>query len=156
MRDIYFNPRAHRVRIAQAAIWGFGAVIVWLGLFDPSPNVGSAAELVFVRVMGAAAIATMIAFEFYLRAYVLRIVRKGDALEITTLATLHHRIVRFDPTEAELDDTRHEISVGPAPRVNAFWTPLRLPGANFTFIIDETPPARLDHAALRSALRARA
>lgn len=156
MREIYVNPRAHRVRIAQAAIWLGGAVIAWLGLFDQSGHVGSEAELIFVRVMGVAAIATIIAFEFYLRAYVLRIVREVGVLEITTLATLHHRVVRFDPAEAALGETRHETSVGPAPRVNAFWTPLRLPGRNFTFILDETPPARLDHAALRSALRARA
>ncbi|MDZ4761817.1 MAG: hypothetical protein SGJ21_12175 [Alphaproteobacteria bacterium] len=158
--DIYRNPRAHRVRIAQAAFWVFGVVLVWLAFLDDSA-VGSPGELIFVRAVGVCAIALILAFEVYLRLYVLRIREEGGALEIVTLATLHHRTFRHDPGRYDpggdvLGATRRERSRSlRAPSVNVWWTPLRLRGRRLPLIIDETPPAKLDRRRLEAALRER-
>jgi len=92
---IYNNTRAWRVRIAQAAIWIGGGVIVWLAFFSDS-RVESYGEQVFVWVMAALSIIVMAGTEFYLRAYVLQLRAEGAKLAIETLSFFGQRSLSVD------------------------------------------------------------
>src|SRR5688572_29637696 len=103
---IYDNPRAWRVRIAQAAIWVFGGLIVWGVPFSGAP-VGSQAELIFVWVIWALTLATLAGTEFYLRAYVLSIRFEGAQACITTLTFFGQRSLLVDPSRFAFGSERN-------------------------------------------------
>jgi hypothetical protein len=150
--EIYNNPRAWRVRVAQAAVWVFGALIVWLAFFANGP-VGSQGEQIFVWVMGALAALLMAATEFYLRAYVV-IMRLDGGLRITTLSFFGERELTVDPASVSVGAERHDFFVG-RQIVSNFWMPLRVPGEALPLIVDTTA-APLDGGALaRAASRRR-
>lgn len=148
--DIYENPRAWRVRVAQAAVFGFGVVIVWLAFFSGDP-VSSTGEQIFVWVMGALVAAVMVGAPFYLRAYVVRI---SSDWRVTTLDLLGQRTIVVDPSQISLGAERHDFAVYRSI-VNNFWAPLRVPGEPFPLILDTTPPARFDEAQFTRGLSAR-
>jgi len=147
--DLYFNPRAWRVRIAQAAIWLFGAAIVWIAFSEGA--YASAGEQVFVIVIALTMIGAMIGFVFYLRAYVVRITPGPDGWTITTLDALGETSFAFDPRTATLGETRHDFMVARLI-VDNQWATLRLPGRRIPLILDVTPPARLDRDAMERVI----
>ncbi len=144
--DIYSNPRAWRVRIAQAAVWIGGALIVWLAFFS-NGHVGSAAEQYFVWAMGVASIAVMGGTEVYLRAYVVRISKDW---RITTLTFFGERSLIADPAAIRFGAERHDFAVY-RQVVNNFWVPMNVPGEMLPLIVDTTPPARFDVNAVERA-----
>lgn len=148
---IYSNPRAWRARIAQAAISLLAAGMVWLFVSEDHAAMTSGDRIAvwFGLIFG---VACFLAFEVYLRRYVVEMKRDGDALAITTLATAHRRTVRI--RDGSLGRERGDRSnlVG-APSVNNMWIPLRVPGMWPPFILDATPPAMLNRGALDAALR---
>lgn len=146
---IYRNPRAWRVRIAQAAIWAFPAALIWIAATAPAGT--SAGELALVWSLAAVAAVLLLAFEIYLRVYVIEISTEREAVRITALATFHHRVIRPGAIVG-LGAERHERgSFGLSPSFNNRWLTLKLPGQWPPLIIDVTPPARLDRAALQRA-----
>lgn len=150
--EIYANPRAWRVRIAQAAIWGFGAMIVWLAFFSNGP-VGSMGEQIFVWVVGALMALVMAGTEYYLRAYVVDMRLEGG-LRITTLSFFGHRAITVDPALVRVGAEKHDFFVA-RQVVNNFWAPMHVPGEPLPLIVDTTA-ASLDMAALeRAAARRR-
>jgi hypothetical protein len=147
--DIYTNPRAWRVRIAQVAVFIGGALIVWLAFFSDG-RVGSAAEQYFVWALGALGLVLMAGTEFYLRAYVVRISRDW---RVTTLSFFGERSFSADPTRIRFGAERHDISAY-RQLVNNFWMPMRVPGEVLPLIVDTTPPARFDKAAFQRSASA--
>jgi len=147
---IYFNPRAWRVRIAQAAIYGFAVLAGWLFLSEDHAGMAMADRVAvwFGLIFGAAC---FLAFEVYLRRYVVRIEREAEGLAITTLATVHQRTMRIHDGSLGAERNDRSYLVG-TPSVNNNWIPLRVPGVWPPFIVDVTPPATLNHGALHSAL----
>ncbi|HRO02889.1 MAG TPA: hypothetical protein PLS69_04720 [Terricaulis sp.] len=149
--EIYSNPRGWRVRIAQAAIWLFGGLIVWLAFFS-NGRVDSFGEQIFVWVAGALAALIMAATEYYLRAYVIEMRLEGG-LRITTLSFFGQRSFTIDPADARVGGERHDFFVGRSI-VNNFWMPMNVPGEPLPLIVDTTA-AGLDMAALDRAARRR-
>lgn len=148
---VYRNPRAWRVRVAQAAIAAFAATAVWLFISEDHAGMATADRIAvwFGLLFG---LACFLAFEVYLRRYVLRIEREARGLAITTLATVHHArlVIRDGSLGRERNDRSSFIG---APTVNNSWIPLNLPGRWPPFIIDVTPPAKLHRGGLEAALR---
>lgn len=149
--DIYSNPRGWRVRIAQAAIWVFGGLIVWLAFFSDG-HVGSQGEQIFVWVTGALTALVMACTELYLRAYVIGMRLEGG-LRITTLSFFGQRSFTVDPAAVRLGGERHDFFIGRSI-VNNFWMPMNAPGEPLPLIVDTTA-AGLDAAALDRAARGR-
>ncbi len=148
---IYWNPRAWRVRFAQAAVWALPVALTWIAATaDPATSAG---ELALVWGLAAAAAVLVLAFELYLRAYVIEITAEDRALRITTLATLHNRILRPQSITGLGADRHERGSFGLSPSFNNRWVTLKLPGQWPPLIIDETPPARLDRSALQRAVK---
>jgi hypothetical protein len=145
MKIIFLNPRAWRVRVAQAAIWLSAALCVWLAFLAPASPADQALDE-FVAAAGACLmLSAVVLFELYLRLYVLRIERDGDTLLVTTLATAHHRHVSLNLTAIEMGDARHEESgASLAPGYDNVWRSLKAKGQRLPFIIDLTPPARFE------------
>lgn len=145
LKTIYLNQRAWRVRIAQATLWLGAALCLWLVLSRPLiPTDGSVDQL--VASLGAAfMLCAIIAFEVYLRLYVLRIDKDHDTLVITTLATVHHRRVRIPVTGLSLGQIRRERAPAAlAPGYDNSWRALKVKGQTFPFIVDVTAPASLE------------
>ena len=146
---IYDNPRAWRVRIAQAAIWVFGSLIAWLAFLSDGP-VESAGEQVFVWVIGALMLLIMAGTEFYLRAYVLKM-QLEDGLEITTLSFFGRRSLTVDPGDISFGRERHDVwrfrSI-----VDNTWLPLNVPREVLPLIVDTTAAA-VDIQALAQAVQ---
>jgi len=145
MKVIYSNPRAWRVRIAQAAIWLGAVLVVWLAFFAPANPNDQAADKI-VAIAGAVfMIAMVVLIEGYLRLYVLRIERTGDTLIVTTLATLHRRTATVDLSATELGAIRRDQAPpGLAPGYDNTWRSLKAKGQPFPFIIDLTASADLE------------
>ena len=145
MKLIFANPRAWRVRIAQAAIWLGAALCVWLAFFSPSNPADQPLDKLVAVAGASVTLSAAVLFELYLRLYVLRIEREGDALLVTTLATAHHRHVSLDLRATALGDVRHEeVGPGLAPGYDNLWRSLKAKGQRLPFIIDLTPPARFE------------
>ena len=149
--EIFSNPRAWRVRIAQAAVWGFGALIVWLAFFSDS-RVESQGEQIFVWVVAGLTMLVMAGTEFYLRAYVIDM-RVEGGLRITTLSFFGQRSFVVDPVDIRVGGEKHDFFVGRSI-VNNFWIPMHVPGERFPLIVDTTA-AELNAAALERAARRR-
>ena len=149
--EIYANPRAWRVRIAQAAIWGFGGVIIWLAFFSNGP-VARQGEQIFVWVVGALMALVMAGTEFYLRAYVVDMRLEGG-LRITTLSFFGQRSFTVDPASVRLGAEKHDLSVVRVV-VDNYWMPLHVPGEPVPLIIDTTA-ASLNESALERAVARR-
>jgi hypothetical protein len=147
--QIYFNPRVWRVRVAQTAIWAGAAALIWL-FFSEDHATLATQDQIAVWFGLVFAIACVLAFEVYLRRYVVAIEREADGLAITTLATLHRR--RLLIRAGMLGQERNDRFVGRSV-VDNNWSPLRLPGIWPPMVVDVTPPARLDRQALEAALR---
>ena len=144
METLYLNPRAWRVRIAQAAIWLGAAACLWLAFSTVNPSDDSLDRLV-VYLAAAFMLCAVVAFEIYLRLYVLRIEGERDTLVVTTLATVHHRSVRLPVAAVSLGRKRREQAPPiRAPGYDNSWRGLRLEGQRFPFIVDVTEPTRLD------------
>lgn len=148
---IYSNRRAWRVRIAQATIWLFGGLILWLVFFSDSP-VESQAEQIFVWIVAGLVASLMACTEAYLRAYVTEM-RVDGGLCITTLSFFGQRQFVVDPAKVRLGAEKHDFFVGRSI-VNNFWMPLRVPGERLPLIVDTTA-ASFDAAALQRAARGR-
>lgn len=136
---LYLNSRAWRVRLAQAAIWLGAGLCAWLAfIVPPNPTDGPADQLV-VLIGAILMIAATLAFEVFLRLYVLRIEREGGVLQVTTLATCHHRRTRLDTAATSLGETRREQAPAfLAPGYNNSWRALKAKGHLFPFIVDTT------------------
>lgn len=147
---IYSNPRAWRVRIAQAAVWGFGAIIVWLAYFSGGPF-GGEIERAFVWAIGALVLAVMAATPLYLRAYVTEIEAGAQGVRITTLDVLGQRRFVVDASALSLGGVRHD-HVQLRQVVNNIWLALRVKGRRAPLILDLTPPAELNARALERVL----
>lgn len=146
--QIYDNPRGWRVRIAQAAIWGFGALIIWLAFFSGGP-VGSWGEQIFVWVIGAVVALIMACTEIYLRAYVIEM-RLDQGLHITTLSFFGQRSFTTDPAAVRVGQEKHDfLDIPFKPVVDNYWIPLRVPGHRLPLIVDTTA-AKLDTRAIGS------
>lgn len=148
--EIYANPRAWRVRIAQAAIWGFGGLIVWLAFFS-NGHVGSQGEQIFVWVLGALTALIMAGTEYYLRAYVVDM-RLDGGLRITTLSFFGQRSFTVDPASVRLGAEKHDLFVG-RQVVSNFWMPLHVPGEPLPLIVDTTAASLNESALQRAAAR---
>lgn len=148
---IYFNPRVWRVRIAQAAVSLLAAGMVWLFVSEDHAAMTSGDRIAvwFGLIFG---LACFLGFEVYLRRYVVEVKRDGDALAITTLATVHHRTMRIRDGSLGREQNDRSSLIG-APTVNNNWIPLRVPGVWPPFLIDVTPPATLNRSGLDAALR---
>jgi len=134
----YENKRAWRVRIAQAAIWIMFILLAGVMLGPPHPN-----DTLADGIIGYGGVAFLalcvIGMEIYLRLYVLRIEEDGDAVRITTLATLHRRTLTAPRSDLVLGSERHDYSpVGLAPGVDNTWRGLRRRGQRLPFIVDTT------------------
>lgn len=147
---IYNNTRAWRVRIAQAAIWIGGGVIVWLAFFSDS-RVESYGEQVFVWVMAALSIIVMAGTEFYLRAYVLQLRAEGAKLAIETLSFFGQRSLSVDLNAITFGRERHDFS-NARGIVSNYWIPLNVPGEVLPLIVDTTA-TDIDIDALAKAWR---
>lgn len=149
--EVYSNPRAWRVRIAQATIWIFGGIIVWLAFFS-NGRVDSFGEQIFVWVAGALMALIMAGTEYYLRAYVVEM-RLDGGLRITTLSFFGQRSITVDPAAVSLGRERHDFSVTRSI-VNNYWMPFNVPGEPLPLIVDTTA-ADIDIGALERAARRR-
>ena len=131
------------MRIAQAAIWLGVALCLWLVFFSP-PNPSDRAIDGLVAPFGATFIlCAAVAFEIYLRLYVVRIEKESDTLLVTTLATLHHRRVWLPVAATSLGDTHHEQAPAfLAPGYDTSWRGLRVKGRMLPFIVDVTATTR--------------
>jgi len=141
MKPVYQNRRGWRVRIAQAAIW-LGAVFC-LQLVFPMPPYPAyhVTDQIVAYVAAVLMVCAVLAFEIFLRLYVLRIERQGSVLFVTTFATLHHRHVRLDQDSLALGETRHEqASAFLTPGYDNYWRGLKPKGRLLPFIIDTTAP----------------
>ncbi len=148
---IYDNPRAWRVRIAQAAIWIFGALIVWLAFFS-NGRVESEGEQIFVWVTGALAALIMASTEIYLRAYVVKM-RLNGGLHIRTLSFFGERKLVVDPAKVSLGRERHDVWNW-RTIVDNYWIPLNAPNELLPLIVDTTAAA-INMQALERAARRR-
>lgn len=146
---IYDNRRAWRVRIAQAAVWIFGALIVWLAFFSAGA-VGSFGEQIFVWVIGVLSLMVMAGTEFYLRAYVIEM-RLDAGLQISTLSFFGHRSLVADLGQVSIGRERHDFSAYRSI-VSNYWIPLNVPGEPLPLIVDTTAGG-LDLEALARAAR---
>lgn len=137
MKPVYENLRAWRVRISQGVIWLGAGLCLWLALFAPLAPTDASGDRIVASVGAILMVCAVVAFELYLRLYVLRIERRGSVLLVTTLATLHHRHVIVDPRSASLGETRRE-KAGPllAPGYDNSWRGLKAKGHLLPFIID--------------------
>lgn len=151
--EIYSNPRAWRVRVAQATIWIIGAMIVWMAFFSDGP-VGSAGEQIFVWVIGALVALVMAGTDLYMRAYVLELRLEGG-LRITTLTFFGQRSFTVDPALVRVGQEKNDFLDLPfTPLVDNYWMPMRVPGQRMPLIVDTTA-ASLDVAALERGARRR-
>ena len=146
LKTLYLNQRAWRVRVAQAAIWLGAGLCLWLVIFTaPNPTDGPADRIV-AAVAAVFMLCAVLAFEVYLRLYVLRIEHEENVLLVTTLATIHHRCVRLDASTTSLGETRRERAPAfAAPGYDNSWRGLQAKGQIFPFIVDSTKPTRIDH-----------
>lgn len=145
MKIVYVNSRAWRVRVAQAAIWLGAGLCLWLVFYTaPNPADGPADRYV-AAVAAILVVCAALAFEVYLRLYVLRIEREANVLLVTTLATFHHRCVRLDASTTSLGETRRARAPAfAAPGYDNSWRGLQAKGQIFPFIVDTTQPTRID------------
>lgn len=133
--EIYANPRAWRVRIAQAAVWIVGAAILWLILFSgEAPQ--SQADLYAAWICAPLAAAAIVAMAVYPYCYVVRLRVRGG-LEITTLSLFGQRTFNVNPALVALGALRND-RLAARTFVNNFWRPLRVPGEMFPLIVDTT------------------
>lgn len=133
---IFSNPRAWRVRIAQAAIYVFGALIIWLAFFS-NGRVESFGEQIFVWVMGALCVPVMLFMSAYTYYYVTRLRLLREGLEVSTLTLLGQRTFVIDPARVQLGRERHDFFVGRSI-VNNFWHGLWIEGRALPLIVDFT------------------
>ncbi len=147
---IFSNPRGWRVRIAQAAIYIFGALIFWLAFFS-NGRVESFGEQIFVWVIGALCVPIMLFMTAYPSYYVthMRLLREG--LEITTLTFLSQRTFLIDPARVQLGRERHDLFIGRSI-VSNFWHGLWIEGRKLPLIVDVTAAA-LNERELERAVR---
>ena len=132
---IFRSRRAWRVRIAQIAVWATAVGLPLALATTPSAPPTSADWIVLALGLSLLA-AFVVGMEIYLRLYVLELRRIEGGLEAATLATLHHRRVRFEGGAGA--DLGEEV-----------------PGRKLPFILDTTPPNELHRGRLEAALRQR-
>jgi hypothetical protein len=143
MTRIYQNPRAWRVRLVQATVWGLAAALVFvaLGAADAGALAG---EMALVGVLAVLAVGLAIAAEVFFSRYILSILRDGDQLAVTTFMLLVHRTRRFPRSTVKLGAVETaEWGGGSTPSGNNAWRLLRVEGQKLPFVVDVTPPAAL-------------
>jgi hypothetical protein len=139
MKPAYENPRAWRVRIAQGAVWMGAGLCLWLAFFAPPNPADQSTDRIVASVAAILMVCAVLAFELYLRLYVLRIEREGGVLHVTTLATLHHRRVLLESGSTSLGETRRErAGAFLAPGYGNSWRGLKAKGHLLPFIVDTT------------------
>ncbi|MCR6646193.1 MAG: hypothetical protein NVV62_17585 [Terricaulis sp.] len=148
--DIFSNPRGWRVRIAQAAIYFFGAMIFWLAFFS-NGRVESFGEQIFVWVIGALCVPVILFMAAYPYFYVIRMRLLREGLEITTLTLLSQRTFLVDPARVQLGRERHDLFVWRSI-VSNFWHGLWIEGRALPLIVDVTA-ASLNARELERAVR---
>lgn len=98
----YRAPNVWRLRLVQVVLWGTLALIASLfGELKTNPNNGPADAYVFwggvVLVVGL-----VVAYEVFLRLYVIDIRVRDGRLIFTTLATVHHHVFSALPGQVTL------------------------------------------------------
>jgi len=147
---LYRNPRAWRVRVAQAAIWMGLAALATVPANAPAPT--DADTAVFVGCM-LLMIGAVISMEFYLRRYVVAIDLAQSGAHFTTLATIGHRRKRHGRGELRYAGQRQDRFIAPgAPSVRNEWISIHDNRGRFAYVLDITPPATIDDNALRKVL----
>ena len=152
---IFRSRRAWRVRIAQIAVWATAVGLPLALATTPSAPPTSADWIVLALGLSLLA-AFVVGMEIYLRLYVLELRRIEGGLEAATLATLHHRRVRFEGgAGADLGEERREKGWYGGVSFDNQSSFLRVPGRKLPFILDTTPPNELHRGRLEAALRQR-
>jgi hypothetical protein len=151
MSSLYRNPRAWRARIVQAVVWVGLVAIAAIPLTPSAP--ATTADLFAVSFGVVLAMAAVIGVEFFLRRYVVAIDAVEGGAVFTTLATFGQRRVRHGRNEIRHAGRRHDRAMYPgAPSVDNQWVSLQTTTGQFAYVIDVTPPATIDDAALQRAL----
>jgi hypothetical protein len=122
MTVLYENlQRAKKARraIMVAAVWALGW-FYWAYVLN-----GGGSRLGVVILVIAVGLAPLVALHFYSNVYVVRLVREGDMLTVTTLGLLRNRNVRI-PANAVIDVDRPE----------AGGMTMRVAGRKMPFILD--------------------
>lgn len=134
--DIYANAGASGARIVQYVVLGAALVGAFVGVTEGVPEMAP-----IVLAIGAACLA---GFEFlYIRNQVTRISQDaGGGWVMHTLTTVGERAVHFDASRARLGEAfqRHSLY---GETATSF--PFVVDG--HTYMLDATPPARVDVAA---------
>ncbi|MEZ5970790.1 MAG: hypothetical protein R3C31_03155 [Hyphomonadaceae bacterium] len=133
--EIYANPGASGARIVQYVT--LGATLVGAFVFMTE---GAAEMAPVVLAIGAAC---LVGFEFrYVRNQVTSVARDANGWALNTLSTLGERTVRFDASQARLGNAFQRQSLyGETATSYPFFV------AGRTYMLDSTPPARVDVAA---------
>lgn len=151
MIELYRNPRAWRARIVQAAVWVGLAAMLSIP-FAPSPP-PTAADLVATGFGGVLAVGAAAGVEYFLRRYVVAIHATPSGAVFTTLTTFASKQTPHARGEIRAAGLRHDRAMIPgAPSVDNQWIALHRNEGGFAYVLDVTPPARIDQIALARAL----
>ena len=133
--EIYANPGASGARIVQYVTLGGTLVGVFVGLTEGVPEIAP-----IVLAIGAACLA---GFEFrYIRNQVTRVARDANGWVLQTLSTFGEQTVRFDASQARLGGGFQRYSL-----YGEMATSYPFVVAGRSYMLDATPPARVDVAA---------
>ncbi|MEQ1812423.1 MAG: hypothetical protein ABL889_21015 [Terricaulis sp.] len=133
--DIYANAGASGARIVQYVVLGAALVGAFVGVTEGLPEMAP-----IVLAIGAAC---LVGFELlFIRNQVTRIGQDAGGWVMHTLTTLGERPVRFEASQARLGEAfqRHSLYGETA-------TSFPFVVAGHTYMLDATPPARVDVAA---------
>lgn len=151
MSELYRNPRAWRARIVQVAVW-IGVIVMLCIPFMPAAP-ATPADRVAVGVGAALAIGAAAAVEYFLRRYVVALTVTPAGPVLTTLSTFGEKRTAHARNALRSAGRRHDAAMYPgAPSVDNHWIALQTADGGFAYILDVTPPAAIDEAALERAL----
>ncbi len=133
--DIYSNAGASGARIVQYVALGATLIGAFVGVTEGAPEIAPV-----VLGIGAACLA---GFEFfYIRNQVTRVGQDANGWAMHTLTTLGERAVRFEASQARLGAAFQRQSL-----YGETATSFPFVVAGHTYMLDGTPPARVDVAA---------
>lgn len=151
MTELYRNPRAWRARIVQVAVWIGLAVMISIPFTPSAP--ATTADLIAVGFGVLLAIGAVIGVEYFLRRYVTAVHATPSGTVFTTLTTFGAKQTPHARSEIRNAGVRHDQAMYPgAPSVDNQWISLHRKEGGFAYILDVTPPATIDAAALARAL----
>jgi hypothetical protein len=138
-RVFYENSRQLVLRFVQVVLWGGTGIILWLvSQLGQNPR-DTLADYIVSGIGALVMVAGVIAYEVYLRLYVVRLEARGANLRFTTLSTFGTRSFEVDPELVYVGaPVRLQTDGLPAPSTDTTHRSLNVVGRKLPLIVDLT------------------